>query len=138
MKKIDNPPFLYLFIYKKFREKFKLGEVIRYKPLLETMHMVIYNLPPIYNNMILKEMVEFGLIERINKQKYKIEEFEYEDVIRELEEIEDKNQKYKILKSDFKKLIERIERISNSNRKYRVLKLNYNKSLKELEEYHYW
>ncbi len=134
----NNPPFLYIFIYKKFREKFKIGEVIRYKPLLETMHMVIYNVPPIYNNMILKEMVEFGLIERINKQKYKIPLYEYEQIIRKLEEIKDKKQKYKILKSDYRKLIERIERISNSNRRYKVLEINYNKSLKELEEYHYW
>lgn len=100
--------------------------------------MVVYNFPRIYNNIILKEMEEWDLIERINKQKYKIPEFEYEDVIRNLEEIEDRKQKYKILKSDFRKLIERIERISNSERKYKVLKLNYNKSLRELEEYHYW
>lgn len=48
----------------------KTNQVTTAKQLLEFWHRNIYNVPRAYDFHILSEMCEFGLIERINTQKY--------------------------------------------------------------------
>jgi len=142
-KKPKNPiPLLYLYIYKRIVDRFRIGEEISYKYVFEAIKRVAHQIPNRYCRIVLNELEEFELIEKVKENKrapvYEIKRKDYEDLIRNLNKIKQSTQRFKILKSDYDKLIQRIEKIENFNQKYKVLEHNYTKFIKDLEEYHYW
>lgn len=64
-------PLLYSYVFKLMIEKLgKSDQITTSKQLLEIWRRNIYNVPRNYDYHILTEMCEFGLIARINTQKY--------------------------------------------------------------------
>lgn len=67
----NNVPLLYLYIFRLMVDKLgRSNQITTSKTLLEFWHRTIYNVPRNYDFHILKEMCEYGLIEKINSQKY--------------------------------------------------------------------
>lgn len=71
-KKCDKiPPLLYLYVFKLMVDRIGLiDQIVTTKQLLEFWHRTIYNVPRKYDRHILDEMCMYGLIEKINSQKY--------------------------------------------------------------------
>ena len=69
----DKTPLIYLWIYKKMVDRFgKDNQIILAKSLLEVLRRTVYQIPRQYDYFILKEMCSYGLLEKINSQKYKL------------------------------------------------------------------
>ena len=103
-KKPKKPiPLIYLYIYKRIIDRFRVGEEISYKYIFEAIKRVVYQIPNRYCNIILNELEGFGLIEKVRESKrsptYEIKRKDYEDLIRDLDEIKQSTQRFKILKS---------------------------------------
>lgn len=67
-------PLVYLRIFQLMTKPEHLGakdQIVTSKCLLEFWHRQLYNFPRKYDYHILTEMCEYGLLERINTQKYK-------------------------------------------------------------------
>lgn len=68
---IVEPPLLYLYIYSKMLELFgQKNQLVTGKQLIGVWRNYIPNVSRIYDYHILTEMCNFGLIRRINTQKY--------------------------------------------------------------------
>ena len=66
-----NAPFLYLYVYQSMTDKLgSSDQTVSAKQLLEIWRRNIYNVPRKYEFHILTEMCQYGLIKRINSQKY--------------------------------------------------------------------
>jgi len=64
-------PLLYLHVFRYMVDKFgKTDQTVSSKQLIEVWRRQIYNVPRSYDFHILTEMQEYGLIKRINTQKY--------------------------------------------------------------------
>jgi len=66
-----TPAWEHAYLYKKIKEKAKIGSCIRPKELLIELRR-ISKVPKTFHYPILKQMEEEGLIKRINHQKYEI------------------------------------------------------------------
>ena len=71
IKGSNSPAWEHAYLYKKIKEKNKIGSFIRPKELLRELKM-ISRVPKTFHYPILKQMEEEGLIKRINHQKYEI------------------------------------------------------------------
>lgn len=134
-------PLIYLYLYKRIDERFRVGDIISYSELTTIIKRLLHQFPSRYINVIIKELEEYNLIKRIvsgRSPEFTIEKKDYEDLIRDLDEIKGSTQRYKILKSDYDNLIKRLKEKEEYNQKYEKLKCNYLKFLRKLEEYHYW
>lgn len=70
-KKCSKVPLLYLYVFRLMIDKIGMeDQIITNKQLLEFWHRNIYNVPRKYDAHILNEMCEYGLLEKINTQKY--------------------------------------------------------------------
>jgi hypothetical protein len=70
-KKCTKVPLLYLYVYRLMVDKLGMeDQITTNKQLLEFWHRNIYNVPRKYDAHILNEMCEYGLLEKINTQKY--------------------------------------------------------------------
>lgn len=69
----NKTPLIYLWIYKKMIDRFgKDNQIILAKNLLEVLRRTVYQIPRQYDYFILKEMCGYGLLEKVNSQKYKL------------------------------------------------------------------
>jgi hypothetical protein len=69
----DEIPFPYLWIYKKFCDRWGRCNIIVYTTeVKEVMRRTIYQIPKRYDDKLLKQMERYDLILRINKHKTKI------------------------------------------------------------------
>lgn len=70
---VEKIPLVYLWIYKKMVDKFgKENQIIFSKNMLEIIRRALQQVPRKYDYFILKEMMHYGLIDKINSQKYKL------------------------------------------------------------------
>jgi len=132
-----SPAWDHVYIYKKIKEKAKMGPFIRPKQLLTELKLVL-KVPPTLHYPILKQMEEEGLIKRINHQKYEFTQ-------------EHKNEKLKEINLKLKELIEvgRRSRMLNSmeecglikkakGTRYMILESDCDKKLELLGNYTFW
>ena len=143
----SDVPLIYLFIYKRLRENFKFNQRITYKYLIYRINLVVNGIPRKYHDIIIKELIDYGLINKLNESKrlplYELNSKNYEQLLKELETIEQSGLRYKILKDKYEKVLKEIETKERTSQKYKILKCDYEKflrklELKKLEESHYW
>jgi len=143
----SNIPLIYLFVYKRLRENFKFKQRITYKHLIYRINLVVNGIPRKYHDIIIKELFNYGLINKLNESKrsplYELNSKNYEKLIKELETIEQSGLRFKILKDKYEKVLKEIETKERTSQKYKILKCDYEKflkklELKKLEESHYW
>ena len=66
-------PLVYLWIYKKFCDKWGRYNVIVFtKDIEEIIRRTVYQIPKKYDQCIIKELERFELIENINQHKFKL------------------------------------------------------------------
>ena len=66
-------PIIYLWIYKKFCDKWGRCNTIVYTTELKAiMRRTIYQIPNKYDYAVLKEMINYKLLEKINRHKCKL------------------------------------------------------------------
>lgn len=64
-------PLLYIYIFQFIAERAgKFDQEINIKLIIETWHRHVYHLPRIYDYYLLKEMEEFGMVDKIHPQKF--------------------------------------------------------------------
>jgi len=64
-------PLLYLYVFRLMVDKLgRKDQIITARELLEIWHRQIYNVPRVYDFHVLSEMCSYGLLHRINMQKY--------------------------------------------------------------------
>ena len=86
MKQNNKIPLIYLWIYKKMVDRFgKQNQIIVVTQLVEIMRRTVYQVPNKYNYFIMKEMIDYGLIEKVNQQKYKLLASEADSKLRVLD-----------------------------------------------------
>jgi DNA-binding MarR family transcriptional regulator len=137
IKGSKSPAWEHVYIYKKIKEKARMGPYIRPKQLLLELKMVS-KVPKTLHYPILKQMEEEGLIKRMNHQKYEISE-------------EQKNEKLKQLNERLKELEEvgRRNRMLNAmeecglitkktGTKFRILDSDCDKKLELMGNYTFW
>ena len=80
-------PLIYLWIYKKFCDKWgECNVIVLSKDMVEIVRRTVYQVPKKYDYFILKEMETFKLIESINTQKYKIMGLEANKKLKKLDQ----------------------------------------------------
>ena len=146
-KNFSNIPLIYLFIYKRLRENFKFNQQINYKYLIYRINLIVNGIPRKYHDIIIKELIEYGLINKLNESKrsplYELTPGNHEKLLKELEGLEQSGLRVKILKDKYEKILKEIEGKERASQKYNILKCDYEKflrklELKKLEESHYW
>ena len=146
-KNYSNVPLIYLFIYKRLRENFKLNQQINYKYLIYRINLVVNGIPRKYHDIIIKELIDYGLINKLNENRrsplYELTPKNHEKLLKELDDIEQSGLRVKILKDKYDKILKEIEGKERATQKYKILKCDYEKflkklELKKLEESHYW
>lgn len=69
----EEIPLVYLWIYKKFCDRWGRCNIIVYTTEIKgIMRRVIWQIPRKYDDKMLKDMEKYNLIMRINKHKHKI------------------------------------------------------------------
>ena len=137
IKESQSPAWEHVYIYKKIKEKLKIGSYIRPKQLLLELKM-ISRVPKTFHYPILKQMEEEGLIKRINHQKYEIttEEknaklIQLNDKLKELEEVGRRNRMLNAM--------EECGLITKAiGTKFRILKSDCDKKLELMGNYTFW
>ena len=81
--KEGDPPYIYIYIHSKFKERTKSWPYVSPRFLLEVLRNII-RVPKIFQYPILYQMEEHGLIQRISKKKYKILESPHEKILSNL------------------------------------------------------
>lgn len=72
-KKEEETPLVYLWIFKKFCDKWgRYNSIVYSTELIEVIRRTVYQVPKKYDYFILNEMVRYELLEPINKKKHKI------------------------------------------------------------------
>jgi len=147
-KRSENVPLIYLYIYKKLVENTKRFKIIPYRVLISefSQRILIRRIPRKYFDIIIKELIDFKLMEKVSKGKsptYKISHKDYKNKINELKSLEKSGLRFKILKDKYKKFFKELEQIEDLTKRYNLLKCDYEKQLRKLElkklkEYHYW
>ena len=141
-----NDSIVHLNIYRILREHLRVEEEITYKEFINIFKGLLYYIPKKHFDIILKELIDYCLIEKVcggRYPKYKILEKDYNALIVDLDKIEQSTQRFKILKSKHNALLKKIEEEERSEQKYHLLKCDYESllrklELKKLEENHYW
>lgn len=145
-KGFEKASIIHLYICKKLSENFNMERPIPYKILIYNITRMTYHIPKKYNEIIIKELIDFGFLEKISGGRspvYRLCKKDYESLIKDLKKIENSTQRFKILKSNYKKLLKLIEKEEIFEQKYNLLKCDYEKQLrklelKKIEESHYW
>ena len=145
-KELEKIPLIYLYIYKNLIEDTKLFEEVSYRSLISEFSRTIFKIPRKYYDIVIKELIDFKLIEKISfgrSPTYNITHNNYIDAIKELDSLEKSGLRFKILKDKFEKLIKDIEKVESLDQKYKLLRINYEKllrklELKKIEGSHYW
>jgi len=144
----EKVPIIYLYLYKNLRENFKVGQCISYRNILHHITKMTYHMPRKYYDIIIKELIDFKLIDKIfggRSPGYEPVGINYESLFKDLEKIDKSspNNRLKILNSRYKRIMKLVEKEEDFNQKYTLLKHDYEKllrklELKKLEGSHYW
>jgi hypothetical protein len=143
----DNVPLIYIYIYKKiYEDTFFKFKVIPYTLLISEFNQILHRIPRKYYDIIIKELVDFNLMEKISSGRspvYELNNEEYKNKTKELKDIEKSGLRFRILKDKYEKLLKNIEKVNNLDQKYNLLKCDYEKllrklELKKIEGSHYW
>ncbi len=145
-KDIGNRSVIHLYIYKNLRENFKIGQPIPYKYLVFRLKHIVYHIQRKYYDIIIRELIDLGLIGTICGGRapiYELNEKDYEIIMGDLSNLKKSTQRFKILNSRYQKLLKIIEKAETFNQKYELLECDYEKllkklELKKLEGSHYW
>jgi len=130
MKKDDEIPLLYLFVYKNLIDKFgKHDRIITRKVILETWRRCIHNVPRKFDFYILQEMCEYGLIERINPQEFQLFGFDADGKL-------STNAKLKVLDSLTSSELKVLDRLAPKH--YKLVCEGSNIKLKKLNDFFLW
>ena len=78
--KEGDPPYVYLYIHSKLRELTQFSPFIQPRPLIIKLKRII-QVPKILHYPILAQMEEYGLIKRINQQKYRVLASRHEKIL---------------------------------------------------------
>ncbi len=136
-KKFKRPSWEHAYIYKKIKEKGKIGNYIRPKELLLQLKLVL-KIPKTFHYPILKQMEEEGLIKRINHQKYEITNEEKNTKLiklnKKLKELEQVGRRNRMLKA----MEECGLIIKAEGTKFRILKSDCDKKLELMGNYTFW
>ena len=141
-----NDSIIHLHIYRILREHLRVEEEITYKEFIKSFKGLFYYIPKKHFDIILKELIDYGLIEKVcggRYPRYRISEKDYKTLMIDLDKIEQSTQRFKILKSKYNTLLKKIEEEERSEQKFYLLKCDYIErlrtlELKKLEENHYW
>jgi len=82
-KSKEEVPYIYMFIHFKLKEKFPYNFYLKPKEILEILKRVC-RIPKTLNYPVLHQMESWGLINRINHQKYKLSSESYEETLEKL------------------------------------------------------
>ena len=147
-KDLEKVPLIYLYIYKRLAENFKIRRNISYRNLIHNITRMTYHMPIKYHDIVIRELVDFGLLNKISGGKspsYDLNPSNYESLILDLNNLQKSspNNRLKILKSGYKKILKKVEEEETFDQKYKLLECNYVKllrklELKKLEGSHYW
>ena len=145
-KDYEKIPLIYLYIYKKLAENFRIGENISYKNLIHHITKMTYHIPRKYDDIIIKELIDFNLLEKSSGGRSPVYELGHEahqSRIKELDKIKKSGLRFKIIRDKYEKLLKDLERVESLDQKYKMLKCDYEKflrklELKKLEGSHYW
>lgn len=130
MVKNDKIPLLYLFVYKTLVEKFgKHNRIIPRKAILEIWRRSIHNVPRKYDFYIIQEMCDYGLLEKVSVQEFKLFGFNPQGRLTV-------NEKFKFLEELSPKEIKIIEKIAP--KQYKLLAGDANRKLKKINEFFLW
>ncbi len=137
IKGSESPAWEHAYIYKKIKEKIKIGNYIRPKQLLLELKMVS-KVPKTLHYPILKQMEQEGLIKRINHQKYEITMEKKNEKLKQLNEklkqLEQVGKRNRMLKAmEDCKLITKAE-----GTKFRILESDCDKKLEVMGNYTFW
>ena len=137
VKGSETPAWEHIYIYKKIKEKVKMGPFIRPKQLLEELRRTS-RVPKTLHYPILKQMEEEGLIQRVNHQKYQITEKEKNEKLKKLneklKELEDGGKRHRMLNA-----MEECGLISKATgTRFRILESDCDKKLELLGNYTFW
>ena len=83
--KKGDPPYIYLHLYLKFKEKATGRPFVQPSFLLKILRGV-FRIPKSLQYPILYQMEEYNLIKRINHQKYQILDSKYNKILSDMEE----------------------------------------------------
>lgn len=145
-KDFEKVPLVYLYIYKKLAEETKRFKSLSYRILISEFNQVLHRVPRKYYDIIIKELVDFNLIEKLSGGRspvYNLDHENYKKRIEELERIKKSGLRFKILREKYEKLLKEIETAEGLDQKYKLLRCGYEKllrklELKKLEGNHYW
>lgn len=130
MKKKDEIPLLYLFVYKNLVDKFgKHDRVIPRKGVLEVWRRCIHNVPRKYDFYVLQEMCDFGLMERINPQEFQLFAFDADGKL-------SANAKLKILDNLTSSELRVLDRLAP--KQYKLIGSGADVKLKKLNDFFLW
>ena len=137
IKESKTPAWEHIYIYKKIKEKLKIGSFIRTKQLLLELKMVS-KVPKTLHYPILKQMEEEGLLKRVNHQKYEITMEEKNEKLieinKKIKELEQVGRRSRMLNS-----MEECGLITKSTgTKFRILSSNCDKKLELMGNYTLW
>ena len=145
-KDFEKVPLIYIYIYKKLTENFRIGQNISYKNLIHYIIKTAYHIPRKYDDIIIKELIDFNLLEKLSGGRspvYELSHEAYQSRIKELDNIKKSGLRFKIVRDKYEKLLKDLERVESLDQKYKMLKCDYEKflrklELKKLEGSHYW
>ena len=145
-KDLEKIPLVYIYICKKISENFKINQIIPYRNLIYHITKMTYHMPRKYYDLIIKELIDFKLINKVSggrSPSYELSKKDYESLIKDLHKIENSTQRFKILKKKYDDLLKLIEKEEKFEQKYQLLRLDFEKllrklELKKLEGSHYW
>ncbi len=136
-KKQIRPSYEHIYIYKKIKDKAKLGPYLKPSVILTELKRIV-RVPNTLHYPILKQMEEEGLIKRINHQRYEVKGQEKDKRIKEinlkLKELDMVGRRNRMLKA-----MEECGIIKKSKgTKFRILTSDCDKKIEFMGDYTFW
>ncbi len=136
-KKLIRPSWGHVYVYKKIKEKAKLGPYVRPSMIISEMKRIL-RIPNTLHYPVLKQMEEEGLIKRINHQKYEVKGQEkngrIKEINRKLKELEMVGRRNRMLRA-----MEECGIIKKAKgTKFRILTSDCDKKIEFMGDYTLW
>ena len=136
-KKLIRPSWGHVYVYKKIKEKAKLGPYVRPSMIISEMKRIL-RIPNTLHYPVLKQMEEEGLIKRINHQKYEVKGQEkngrIKEINRKLKELEMVGRRNRMLRA-----MEECGIIKKAKgTKFRILTSDCDKRIEFMGDYTLW
>ena len=87
IKKENNFPLIYLYLYKRIKDKYGFFKIIDIKLLEECIKRNVYNLPWGYHTIIIHEMHKLRMLKRLDRRKFQILKINCEQRLKQFENI---------------------------------------------------